>query len=125
MLSDAASSPGRESHAFVDLHDHTNDVLGVIVFGHTAGADGAGRIHFVGVTPRARLQGVASRLIKAAIADLSRENARFVFAELPDDPHIVAGRELLLRNEFVKEASIPDFYADGIALTFFRRETAR
>ncbi|MGI9076151.1 MAG: GNAT family N-acetyltransferase [Gemmatimonadaceae bacterium] len=122
---DSAINPGRESRALVVRSSDSEGLLGVIVFGEVAGTVGTGKLHFVGVTASARLLGVASRLIDAAIADLAEENARFVLAELPDDPAIATIRELLLCNQFVEEARIPDFHADGVALVCFRREIVR
>lgn len=121
-LSDAARAPSRESRALVVHSAGSEDLLGVAVFGEVAGTLGTGKLHFVGATPSAHLQGVASRLIDAAIADLAKNAARFVLAELPDDPLIADVRELLICNGFVEEARIPDFYADGIALVCLRRE---
>ena len=124
VLYDAATAPGRESRALI-VHSGSHDLLGVVVFGEVAGALGTGKLHFVGVTAGARLQGIASRLINAAIAVLAQDGARFVLAEVPDDPRVAAMPELLLRSQFVEEARIPDFYADGVALICFRREIVR
>jgi len=123
-LYDAATKPGRESRALIVLSSDSEDLLGVIVFGEVAGTVGTGKLHCINVTASARLQGIASRLIDAAISDLAEKQARFVMAELPDDPRIAAVQDLLLCNKFVEEARIPDFYADGVALICFRREIA-
>lgn len=124
-LHGAATAPGRESRALVAHSRDREDLLGVVVFGEVAGTVGTGKLHFVSVTAGARQQGVASRLIDSAIADLAEEKARFVVAELPDDQRIAAVRELLLSNDFIEDARIPDFYADGVALICFRREIPR
>jgi len=121
-LDDAATAPGRESRALVMQSGDSEEILGVVVFGEVAGTVGTGKLHFVGVAASARPQGVASRLIDAAIADLVANKARFVVAELPDGPRTKAAHELLLSNKFIEDVRIPDFYADGVALVCFRRE---
>jgi hypothetical protein len=43
-------------------------------------------------------------------------------AELPDDPAIGSILTLLREHGFHEEARVPDFYRDGVALTFLRRK---
>jgi len=43
-----------------------------------------------------------------------------MLAELPDDPAIGSVLTLLRDHGFEEEARVPDFYRDGVALTFLR-----
>ena len=119
ILSGAVESPSAEMRALAA--GVGGELAGVVVYGMVAGTLGAGRVYLVAVTAGARLRGVATRLVDSAGAELEREGARFVLAEMPHDPRLAPGRELLLRSGFAEESRVPDFYADGVALTFLRR----
>ncbi len=67
----------------------------------------------------------AKRPVRAALAELAERGARFVLAELPDDTPLAPIRELLHRCGFSEEARVPDYFADGVALTFLRCDLAR
>jgi ribosomal protein S18 acetylase RimI-like enzyme len=123
-LQSAVRAPGAEGRALASMVG--DDVEGVIVFGVFGGASGAGRLHFVAVENRARRAGVARALVSTAIASLAASHARFVLAELPDDPRELGGsREFLEALGFHEESRVDDFYRDGIALAFMRRELLR
>ena len=121
-LGRAIDSPPGEARALAA--ERAGECVGLVVHGTVAGTAGAGRVYLVAVTASARLQGTASRLLDAAIAELHRARARFILAEVPDDPRLAPGRELLLRAGFAEESRVADFYADGVALTFLRRPVA-
>jgi len=99
-----------------------NRLVGVAIYGEVAGAIGAGKMHGMAVAPDSQRHGIARALIAAFAAALARRGARFVLVELPDAPELAAGRSLLLQCKFVEEARVPDFFVDGIALSFLRRE---
>jgi ribosomal protein S18 acetylase RimI-like enzyme len=120
-LRSAVLAPGAEDQALASM---TSDAIdGVVVFGAFAGTSGAGRLHFVVVDTRARREGVARALVNAAIESLTASGARFVLVELPDDARELTGsRNCLAALGFVEESRVGDFYRDGIALAFMRRE---
>jgi ribosomal protein S18 acetylase RimI-like enzyme len=120
-LNSAVRAPNVEGRALASVRG--DDVHGVIVFGIFGGTSGAGRLHFVAVESRARRDGVARALVNAAIEALRAAHARFVLAELPDDPRVLGGsRNFLEALGFAEESRIDDYYRDGIALVFMRRE---
>jgi ribosomal protein S18 acetylase RimI-like enzyme len=97
------------------------EVIGVAVYGEVAGADGAGKMHGMAVSADARRHGVARLLIEALVEDLTRRGARLVLVEFPDAPELAVGRTLLQHSGFAEESRIPDYFRDGIALSFLRR----
>jgi hypothetical protein len=57
-----------------------------------------------------------------SVATAARDSgARFLLAEVPDDPAMGAILTLLESHGFVEEARVPDFYRDGVALRFLER----
>lgn len=96
-------------------------VSGIALFGRVAGAIGTGRMHFVGVTASARLNGIGIGLCEAAVADMASSGARLVTAELPDDRALAGGRALLARAGFREVARIADYCRDGVDLVIVCR----
>lgn len=116
-------SPSADARAFASLLGERVD--GVIVFGFFGGASGAGRLQLVVLERDARRAGVGAAMVRAALAALRRDGARFVLAELPDDPHELPGARAFLEScGFAEESRIEDFYRDGLALSFLRMELA-
>jgi ribosomal protein S18 acetylase RimI-like enzyme len=123
-LRSAVHAPGADGRALAGMSG--DDIDGIVVFGIFGGTSGAGRLHFVAVEHHARRAGVGRALVDAAIDALRTENARFVLAELPDDPHALPDAHRFLHAlGFTQESRVEDFYREGIALAFLRRELIR
>jgi ribosomal protein S18 acetylase RimI-like enzyme len=117
----AVSAPGADASALASVAGDRME--GVVVFGFFGGASGAGRLQLTVIESTARRARVGHALAEEAIAALRADGARFVLAELPDDPRALSGaREFLESLGFRQESRIEHFYRDGIALSFMRRE---
>ena len=97
-------------------------VVGLVIYGAVAGAVDSGRIQLVIVAPSARRHGMGTRLVEAAAAALHRDGSHRIFIELPDDPALVAGMQLLVRCSFDVHARIADYVRDGVDLVILRRD---
>jgi ribosomal protein S18 acetylase RimI-like enzyme len=93
-------------------------LCGLVIYALVAGAVGTGRCIFVGVAAEHRRHGVGRALIDAALADLARRGARFVFVELPGS--MLAAGALLERLGFSEETRVGGYFADGVDLRFLR-----
>ena len=100
------------------------ELVGLVLLGLVAGAQGAGRLHLVVVTASARLGGVGRTLVDRAAEEAAARGARFLLVEIPEDPMLAAAHELLRRAGFRVESHIPDFIREGIGIAFARRELA-
>jgi ribosomal protein S18 acetylase RimI-like enzyme len=118
----AAALAGGNPEYSALVAEHGRHVVGVVLYGSTAGAEGAGRLSLLVVDPTARRQGVGGALVQAAVAALRRSGHRFVGVEIPDDRLHEAIHALLVRCGFRIESTVPDYYRDGIALTILRRD---
>ena len=108
-----------EHRALVIARDGT--VAALALFGSVAGALGVVKIHATTLAPGVGAD-VGARLL-AAVAEAARaEDARMLFAEVPDDPAVGSTRALLLAAGFREEARVADFFRDGIALSLLRLE---
>ena len=122
-LREAVRAPGVDARAIAIVSG--DFMAGVAVYGIFGGTIGAGRLHFAVVQSEARRDGAGSALVGEAVERLRDEHARFVLAELPDDPReLPAAREFLEAQGFAEESRMADFLREGIALSFMRRELA-
>ena len=101
--------------------DGDGAAAGVAFFGLVAGALGTGAVLWLGVRQDRRRRGIARALLALVKAELAAEHARIVVAELPEDPATAAMAKMLAASGFEREARVPDFYRDGVALTLWRR----
>jgi len=109
-----------EHRALVIARDGT--VAGLALFGKIAGTRHAMRLHTAVLAPGVQTSDVGARLMRS-VNDAAREaGAKFILAEMPDDPAIGAVLGLLREHGFQEEARVPDFYREGVALTFLRLE---
>jgi L-amino acid N-acyltransferase YncA len=107
-----------EHRALVVARDGT--VAGLVLFGSIAGTRGGARFHTAALAPGVGADDVGMRLMRA-MADAARESgARYLLAEMPDDPALGAVFALLREHGFREEARVPDFYREGVALAFLR-----
>jgi ribosomal protein S18 acetylase RimI-like enzyme len=97
-------------------------LAGLLVFGETAGARGAGHIYFVAVDASTRRRGIATALAEAACRDLTERGARFVIIEMPDDPRLAGARLAAEQASFREEGRIADYVSDGMSLLLLRRD---
>jgi len=79
-------------------------------------------MHAMAVAPDAQRHGIARTLVEAFVANLSERGARFVLVEFPDAAELAVGRTLLAHAKFHEESRVPDYFRDGIALVFLRRD---
>ena len=107
-----------EHRALVIARDGT--VAGLVLYGTIAGTVGGARLHTAVLAPGVHADDVGDRLMRA-MANASRGvGARFILAEMPDDPALGTVFALLRHHGFREEARVPDFFREGVALTFLR-----
>ncbi len=94
--------------------EHGGVVTAVALVGLVAGSTGAGRVHL--------LAGNDPHLVARACDVLRAMGARFAMAEWPDEAPYGAAIRRMREEGFEEEARIPDFYRDGVALLFLRRD---
>jgi ribosomal protein S18 acetylase RimI-like enzyme len=108
----------REHRALVIARDGT--VAALALFGSIAGTTNGAKLHTAVLAPGVRAEEIGPRLMGAVIEELRRGGAKYLLAEMPDDPAIGNILTLLRHLGFREEARVPDFYRDGVALSFLR-----
>ena len=118
VLERAERGSDPEHRGIVVARDGT--VAGLVLFGRIAGTAHAARLHTAVLAPGVLAGDVGARLMRS-VQDAARESgARFILAEMPDDPAIGTVLSLLREHGFREDARVPDFFRDGVALTFLR-----
>lgn len=119
-LLSAAERGDPESRGLVMERDDT--VAALALFGPVSGTSGAWHLSTVLIAPRFQLREVGDAIVEA-VADMARcAGARLLMAELPADAALGRTLTLLRANGFRQEGRVPDFFRDGVALLFLRRE---
>jgi ribosomal protein S18 acetylase RimI-like enzyme len=107
-----------EHRGMVIARDGT--VAGLALFGTIAGTAGGARLHAAALAPGVQVDDVGGRLMRAVCDSARALGARYLLAEMPDDPALGTVLALLREHGFREEARVPDFYREGVALTFLR-----
>jgi hypothetical protein len=89
-----------------------DELRAFVSFNFVAGADRTGAISCVARADEA--SGIAA--LSAAVKELSAGGARLIVAELPDLPGMKSYAELLTLAGFTDEASVNDYYSDGVGM---------
>jgi len=116
----AAEHGDPESQALVIERDGT--VAALAVFGPVAGAQNAWHLNAILVAPSVDLRDVGNAMIEAVTRQARDQGGRLLVAELPADAALGRSLTLLRANRFRQEGRIPDFFRDGVALLFLRRD---
>lgn len=119
-LLSAAEQGDPESRALVIERDGT--VAALALFGPVAGARDAWHLSVILIAPRVELREVGNAIIEGVFQTVRSAGGRLLVAELPADPVLGRTLSLLRANGFQQEGRIPDYYRDGVALLFLRRE---
>jgi GNAT superfamily N-acetyltransferase len=109
-----------ESRALVIERDGT--VAALALFGPVAGAADAWHLSMVLIAPRVELREVGGAMIEGVVQFVRRAGARLLVAELPADAVLGRSLSLLRANDFREEGRVRNFYRDGVAMLFLRRE---
>ena len=95
---------------------------GIAIAGFTAGAQGAGALHSIVVARETRRRGTGRSILDATVMALAEQGARFVVAEVADEPLFAPVHRLFASAGFDSEARLADFVRDGVSLVFWRTD---
>jgi L-amino acid N-acyltransferase YncA len=116
----AAERGDPESLALIIERDGT--VAALALFGPVAGASNAWRLPAVLLAPEVGAREVGRAMIAGVVETVRAKGGRFLIAELPADAVLGRSLSLLRANGFKEEGRVRDFFRDGVALLFLRRD---
>ena len=91
-------------------------LAGIVLFGAWAGTAGGARLHALAGDDQSR-----DVLLAAALGESRAAGARYLLAELADEPALRPLREALRRAGFGEEARVADLVRDGVDLVMLAR----
>ena len=106
-----------------EAKDGATRLRGLALYGTVAGTQGGAKLHLCEscCAEADRAARIRDSLIAAAVERLERVGARYVVAELPDDPWFSAMRQSLATAGFVEEGRVRDLWREGVDMIFLRR----
>ena len=116
----AAEQGDPETRALIIERDGT--VAALALFGAVAGAQNTWKLDAFLLSERVEPRDVGRALLDAVVAAATKAGGRLLTAELPADPVVGRTLSLLRANGFKQDGKIPDYFRDGVALLFLRRE---
>lgn len=97
-------------------------VAALALFGPVAGSQGTWKLYSLLIAERVEPRRIGGSILDAVVAAVKVELGRLLTAEMPTDPALGKSLTLLQAQGFKQEGRIPDFFRDGVALLFLRRD---
>jgi GNAT superfamily N-acetyltransferase len=116
----AAERDDPETKALLIERDGT--VAALALFGPVSGAQDTWKLATFLLSERVEARDIGHALLDAVVDVATKAGGRLLTAELPADPVIGRTLTLLRANGFKQDGKIPDYFRDGVALLFLRRE---
>ena len=116
----AAEQNDPETSALIIERDGT--VAALALFGPVSGAQDTWKLAAFLMSERVEPREIGRALLDAVVAVAKKAGGRMLTAELPADPVLGRTLTLLRGNGFRQDGKVPDYFRDGVALLFLRRE---
>ena len=116
----AAERHDPETTALIIERDGT--VVALALFGRVSGAQDTWKLDVFLMSERVEPRGIGRALLDAVVAAAKKAGGRLLTAELPADPVLGRTLSLLRANGFTQDGKVADYFRDGVALLFLRRE---
>jgi ribosomal protein S18 acetylase RimI-like enzyme len=115
----ALSSPSEEARMLAA--EVGGQLVGLVVLGLVAGSVGAGRVFVLVVHNDHRHRALGRALLSEAVTELEGMGARFVIAEIPDDPPLGLVR-FFESASFEIIGRLANYYRDGVDQVIVSRD---
>lgn len=119
-LLEGAEHHDPETSALIIERDGT--VAALALFGPVSGAQDTWKLAAFLMSERVEPREIGRALLDAVVAVATRAGGRLLTAELPADPVLGRTLSLLRANGFTQDGKVADYFRDGVALLFLRRE---
>jgi hypothetical protein len=116
------SSERGDPECRVALMERHQSTTGVALYGPVAGARDTWHIMALTLSPGVDPRIAGKSLVNDVVDAVRAASGRLIVAELPADPVMGNSLTALRASGFRQEGRIPDYFRDGIALLFLRRD---
>lgn len=112
-LIDACRRNGEKSGYYVLVAEDDEEVAGYICYGPTPLTNGTWDIYWEAVAQSRRGQGIGTRLMAAAEAEINRAGGRLALLETSATPAYENTRQFYYKHGYTEIARVSDFYEPG------------
>ena len=114
---------GPDHVAVVDERD--GKLVGYAYYAPDVMTDRTWFLYWIAVDKTVQARGIGSGLLRYIEVDVRRRNGRLMFIETSSLPHSELTRKFYLKNGYVINAALRDFYSDGDDMVIFRKRLDR
>ncbi len=112
----------RKDESYWCVAEEQDELVGVAFCEQEVMTDRTWNLRFIGVCPSYHRQGRGRQLLRHIEQDLSNRAARLVLIDTAGIEDFRAAQNFYRSNGYKEEASVADFYADGVSkVTFWKR----
>lgn len=115
LIDDHLEKGNRSDYNFLVAYpsnDH-DALLGYTCFGHIPGTHNCYDLYWIVVSPEYQNKCIGKQLLTKTEQLIKKDNGRKLYAETSGRQQYLPSREFYLRNHFIEEARLQDFYAQG------------
>jgi len=93
--------------------DERKEVVGYVCYGPTPATEGTFDLYWIAVSPVLQQQGVGKKLLAFTEQEIVRHNGRMIVIETSSQSKYKPTQDFYIRNHYLVEAQIKDFYRMG------------
>ena len=93
--------------------DERKEVVGYVCYGPTPATEGTFDLYWIAVSPVLQQQGVGKKLLAFTEQEIVRHNGRMIIIETSSQLKYKPTQDFYIRNHYLVEAQIKDFYRMG------------
>lgn len=93
--------------------EHAGQAVGYVCYGPTPATEGTFDLYWIAVSPKLHNLGIGRKLLKFTEEEVSRRAGRLLIIETSSQEKYAPTQGFYLRNGYVIEARIKDFYKPG------------
>lgn len=118
-------SEGAESEYQFLIGQDGDKISGFICFGQHALTEGAYDIYWIAVDPKFQNRGVGAAMMQKVEDEVRQRGGNLLIVETSSTPPYEPARNFYLRNDYILEATIRDFYSAGDHLCIYTKPINR
>jgi ribosomal protein S18 acetylase RimI-like enzyme len=100
------------------------EVVGYVCYGPTPATEGTFDLYWIAVSPNMQGKGVGKELLSFTENNVLKQNGRLIIVETSSQPKYQPTQQFYIKNKYLIEARIKDFYRPGDdRLIFLKRLT--
>jgi len=124
VLDDYHATAREQGHRLAVL-ERDHEIAGFVYFAPAAMTDRTWSMWWIAVNKQIQARGLGTELLHYAEDEIHRAGGRMLLIETSSMPHYDLTRRFYLKHGYEQAAVVPDFYADGDHLVFFRKRMAK